>query len=184
MSSSGVDITGVNSIKIGDGALLSNRNTLNNLFIGIIANNSNINGVNNLFTNIPLGVSAGGNISGAAKTVNIGVPNPPAFEPNIFTNCSTALLLGNNLNVDIESNQFTNILNGALITNCKNRNVRVQSNQFVNYSTSAVNITETGGSNPSVLNNNLNQSGTPATTNAIGIQVQNVNRVATAFTFS
>ena len=184
----GIEITNVKNIQIGDDANINLQNTFDNLFMGIASRYSNVTVFNNKFNNVTYGINAIANVS-APKSITVG--GATSNRPNIFINsinnpnlATSGLLITDNMNLNAESNQFTNLLNGIEVANCKSRNIQVQNNQFINFSRNGISCTDVGNSTVGILNNKFNQGVTPLSTSAIGIQVRNVNRVAMKLTIT
>lgn len=120
----GIKISSVNSIQIGNTASTTNQNVFKHLDYGVYIENSNVTLYNNSFGPMPMtsgffiipsngyGVYAlNGNVSG--NTINVGNSSTNTIYSNIFTDCAVGIFAKNDFNVNVYRNAFnspTNIM--------------------------------------------------------------------------
>jgi len=151
-SSTGIFISNVKKIKVGNAALATYQNLFNNLNYGIYATKSDLTVVNNKFSEITGSFNSCVSLPGQAPFC------PPygiaIFVPNVSPPTNTVVVGGNNAN---ELNTFLNVMRAVEVTNLNALNVT--KNTFSCTSTSPA-FTQAAGSGLTgqygVLTSNIN----------------------------
>lgn len=136
---SGVKVSNVNNITIGNVLSASYVNTFKYLDFGIHVNGSNVTVYNNNFGPLPktsgavpengFGIYAEKDGS-TANTITVGNMNTNRYYPNTFNTCAVGIRVVNPFNLNVYKNTYNDNTYGNLITDNTNRSVTFNTNAF------------------------------------------------------
>ena len=156
----GIKITNVNNIQIGNTASTANKNVFKHLDYGVYIDNSNVTLYNNSFGPMPstsgfipengYGVYASSSLSN--NTLNIGSTSTNTIFSNSFSDCAVGIYSRYDYSLNIRRNKFNNSSYACLILDDLNRNVNFTHNTL-NKGQIGFWINNFAGTSVNVLNN-------------------------------
>jgi hypothetical protein len=157
----GIKITNVNNIQIGNTASTANQNIFKHLDYGVYIDNSNVTLYNNSFGPMPKtsGFIIPDNGCGIyslrtrdSKTISIGSIIDNVVYTNVFSDCAAGIYVNRNYSLNIHRNTFNNNDMGCLIFDDLGRNVNFTYNKL-NKGQIGFWINNFSGTSVNVLNN-------------------------------